>query len=94
MKPQILPFAPVLPSAWEAVLANQNTPVKSPEALLAWVELDLDADLRFEKSLLLLSQDGLFWTDGKVFESCEGPAQCAPSTLAPLPFCKGWSREG
>ena len=69
MKPQILPFAPVLPSSWEAVLANQNTPFKSPDDLLAWVELDLDADLRFEKSLLLLGEEGLFWTDSKVFES-------------------------
>jgi len=71
MKPQILPFAPVLPSNWEAVLTSQTSPVKSPEALLAWVELDLGADLRFEKSLLLLSEQGLFWTDGKVFESWE-----------------------
>jgi ATP-binding cassette subfamily B protein len=54
MKPQILPFASMLPSYWETVLARQNLPVKSSEALLAWVELDLDAELRFEKSLLLL----------------------------------------
>lgn len=60
MKPLILPFAPALPSSWEAVLAGQHSPVKSQDALLAWVELDLDADLRFEKSLLLLSEEGLF----------------------------------
>ena len=71
MKPQILPFASMLPSYWETVLARQNLPVKSSEALLAWVELDLDAELRFEKSLLLLSEQGLFWTDGKAFESWE-----------------------
>ena len=69
MKPQILPFAPVLPSYWLAVLGAETSPVKSPEALLAWVELDLGLDLRFEKSLLLLSEQGLFWTDGNVFES-------------------------
>ncbi len=69
MKPQILHFALMFPSHWEAVLAGQHSPIKSLEALLAWVELDLDADLRFEKSLLLLSDQGLFWTDGQVFES-------------------------
>ena len=71
MKPQIPPFAPVLPSDWQAVLGAENSPVKSPQALLAWVELDLDAELRFEKSLLLLTEQGLIWTDGKSFESWE-----------------------
>ncbi len=35
---------------------------------MAWVELDLGADLRFEKSLLLLSEQGLIWTEGSNFE--------------------------
>ena len=69
MKPEILPFAPALPSDWQAILEGKNFPIQSLEALLAWVELDLDAGLHFQKSLLLLTEQGLFWTDGVQFES-------------------------
>ena len=69
MNSEILPFAPALPSDWQLILEAEDSTVKSSEALLAWVELDLDASLRFEKSLLLLSERGLFWTDGKLFEA-------------------------
>ena len=55
MNPEILPFAPSLPSYWQSTLQGKKTAIPSLDALLAWVELDLDADLRFEKSLLLLS---------------------------------------
>ena len=69
MKPSILPFAPALPSDWQAVLGGKNSPIQSLEAVLAWVELDLGADLRFQKSLLWLTEQGLFWTDGAKFET-------------------------
>ena len=69
MKPQILPFAPVLPSPWEAVLANQHSPVKSPDALLAWVELDLDALYLLQQRLA--RQEYLFGTLGP----CRGSGQ-------------------
>jgi len=69
MNSAILPFAPALPSNWQPILEAENSPIKSSEALLAWVELDLDANLCFEKSLLLLSERGLFWTDGTLFEA-------------------------
>ena len=69
MKPSILPFAPALPSDWQAVLGGKNSPIQSLEAVLAWVELDLGTDLRFQKSLLWLTEQGLFWTDGAKFET-------------------------
>ena len=69
MKLEILPFAPALPSYWQAILRSEKSPIQSQEALLAWVELDLDASLRFNKSLLLLTDQILLWTDGQNFES-------------------------
>lgn len=69
MKPEILPFAPTLPSYWQAILKSEKSPIQSQETLLAWVELDLDASLRFNKSLLLLADQILLWTDGQNFES-------------------------
>ena len=69
MKPEILPFAPTVPSDWLAILEAKHSPVRSLDALLAWVELDLGDDLRFGKSLLLLTEEGLFWTDGQQFQS-------------------------
>ena len=69
MKPEILPFAPAMPSDWQSILEAPTSPMRSQEAVLAWVELDLDAELRFEKSLLWLTEQGLFWTDGNLFES-------------------------
>ena len=69
MKPEILPFAPLVPSYWQAALEVMKSPVPNLEAALAWVELDLGSDLRFEKSLLLLTEQGLFWTDGKESET-------------------------
>jgi ATP-binding cassette subfamily B protein len=69
MKPEILPFAPAMPRHWLMILEAPPSPMRSQEAVLAWVELDLDAELRFEKSLLWLTEQGLFWTDGTRFES-------------------------
>ena len=69
MKPEILPFTSTLPSDWQGVLGSSTSPIRNLEAVLAWVELDLDGDLRFQKSLLLLVDQGLVWTDGQGFES-------------------------
>ncbi len=73
MKPSILPFTPELPSDWQAILRGDKSPLSSLgpnlDGILAWVELDLGACLRFAKSLLLLTDLGLFWTDGTHFES-------------------------
>lgn len=64
MKPEILPFSPILPNYWQTALEAMEAPVPDLEAALAWVELDLDAELRFKKSLLLLTEKALVWTDG------------------------------
>ena len=69
MKPEILPFAPILPNYWQTALEAMAAPVPDLEAALAWVELDLDAELRFEKSLLLLTEKALVWTDGVQLET-------------------------
>ena len=69
MKPEILPFAPALPSDWQPILDGKQPPIRCLDALLAWAELDLGDDLRFGKSLLLLTEEGLFWTDGQQFQS-------------------------
>jgi ATP-binding cassette subfamily B protein len=69
MKPEILPFAPILPNYWQTALEAMEAPVPDLSAALAWVELDLDAELRFEKSILLLTEKALIWTDGVQMES-------------------------
>ena len=45
-----------------------ESPVPDLEAVLGWVELDLNAELNFVKSLLLLTEQGLVWTDGVQLE--------------------------
>ena len=69
MKPEISYSSSAVPSNWHSALAAFESPVKSLDAILAWVQLDLDGDMRFEKSLLCLTQQGLLWTDAKQFES-------------------------
>jgi len=69
MKPETLLATSTLPSDWQGVLGSSTSPIRNLEAILAWVELDLDGDLRFQKSLLLLVDQSLVWTDGKGFES-------------------------
>ena len=64
MKPEISLIAPTLPTHWTGALEAPQSPVKDPNSILAWVELDLDGEMRFEKSLLCLIPTGLFWTDG------------------------------
>ncbi|MEY3866007.1 MAG: hypothetical protein RL234_1498, partial [Pseudomonadota bacterium] len=65
MKPEISLSAPPSPSHWASALEAPQSPVKDLNSILAWVELDLDRHMRFEKSLLCLIPTGLFWTDGK-----------------------------
>ncbi|MBU3576098.1 ABC transporter ATP-binding protein [Polynucleobacter sp. UK-Mo-2m-Kol15] len=64
MKPDISPSTPLSPSHWASVLEAPQSPVKDLSSILAWVELDLDGEMRFEKSLLCLIPAGLFWADG------------------------------
>ena len=64
MKLDISPSAPPPPSQWASVLGAPQSPVKDLNSILAWVELDLDGEMRFDKSLLCLAPKGLFWTDG------------------------------
>ena len=65
MKPEISPQTPILPSDWQRILGGLQFPAADLGQVLAWVELDLDQNLRFEKSLLLLMEKGLVWTNGK-----------------------------
>lgn len=69
MKPEIIPFAPILPTYWQSALEAMESPFSDLEAVLAWVELDLDAELRFVRSLLLVTEQGLIWTDGAQIEN-------------------------
>jgi ATP-binding cassette subfamily B protein len=64
MKPEIFLTAPPLPTHWASALEAPQSPAKDANSILAWVELDLDGEMRFEKSLLCLVPTGLFWTDG------------------------------
>jgi ATP-binding cassette subfamily B protein len=64
MKPEISLSAPPLPTHWASALEAPQSPVKNTNSILAWVELDLDGEMRFEKSLLCLIRSGLFWSDG------------------------------
>ena len=64
MKPDISLSAPTTPSQWTRFLEGSDHPVKDLDSILAWVELDLDGDMRFEKSLLCLIPSGLIWVDG------------------------------
>jgi len=69
MKPELTPSAPTLPDYWRGVLKTPTSPISQLDGILAWVELDLADDLRFQKSLLLLNREGLFWTNGSHFEA-------------------------
>ena len=64
MKLAISPSAPPPPSQWARILEGSQHPVKDLDSMLAWVELDLDGEMRFEKSLLCLIPSGLIWVDG------------------------------
>ena len=64
MKPEISPSAPPPPSHWISVLGGSQHSIEDLDSILAWVELDLDGEMRFEKSLLCLIPSGLIWVDG------------------------------
>ncbi len=54
--------APALPSHWQALLRPQ---LPTGETAVAWLELNLDAQLRFSEGLLVLTQERLLaWQDG------------------------------
>lgn len=69
MNPDISVLSPPLPTYWQDSLESSPIPTLQPVAPRAWLELDLDADLRFNKSLLLFSGDVLIWTDGNRHQS-------------------------
>jgi len=64
MKPEISLSVPPLPGHWTSVLMGSKHPIEDLGSVLAWVELDLDREMRFEKSLLCLIPEGLIWADG------------------------------
>ena len=76
MKPENSPQTLKLPNDWERVLGELPFSIADFGQLLAWAELDLDQHLRFEKSLLLLLEKSLVWTNGK--EALQWPitAEC------------------
>ena len=69
MKPEITPITSPLPADWLDLLSSIPSIALDPRALIAWVELDLDDDLRFKKSLLLLTKQSLIWTNGTLHET-------------------------
>ena len=58
-----------LPSYWFGVFEGLTPSNIGSDSVLAWVELDLDNAMDFKKSLLCLTDQGLYWTDGLRFES-------------------------
>ena len=69
MNPDISVLSPPLPTSWQDSLESSSIPTLKLVAHRAWLELDLDGDLRFNKSLLLFSGDALVWTDGSRHQS-------------------------
>ena len=69
MEPDFSALSPPLPAQWQDSLAAQLLPALQPLSLRAWVELDLDAGLRFNKSLLLINGDFLVWVNGSQCQS-------------------------
>jgi ATP-binding cassette, subfamily B, bacterial len=64
MEPDFSALSPPLPAQWQDSLAAQSLPALKPLSPRAWIELDLDAGLRFNKSLLLINGDFLVWVNG------------------------------
>jgi ATP-binding cassette subfamily B protein len=69
MDPDFSVLSPPLPAYWQESLAVQSLPALQPLLLRAWIELDLDAGLRYNKTLLALNGDTLVWTDGTQSQS-------------------------
>jgi ATP-binding cassette subfamily B protein len=69
MEPDFSALSPPLPAQWQDSLAAQSLPALQPLSPRAWIELDLDAGLRFNKSLLLINGDYLVWVNGSQCQS-------------------------
>lgn len=69
MKQEMSHSSTSLPSYWAGKLMTPQSPLKSLDELVAWVELDLNDAMGFANSLLLMTQQDLIWTDGQRFES-------------------------
>ena len=69
MEPDFSALSPPLPAQWQDSLAAQSLPALQPLSPRAWIELDLDAGLRFNKSLLLINGDFLVWVNGSQCQS-------------------------
>ena len=69
MEPDFSALSPPLPAQWQDSLAAQSLPALQPLSPRAWIELDLDAGLRFNKSLLLINGDYLVWVNGSKCQS-------------------------
>jgi ATP-binding cassette, subfamily B, bacterial len=69
MEPDFSALSPPLPAQWQDSLAAQSLPALQPLSPRAWIELDLDAELRFNKSLLLINGDFLVWVNGAQCQS-------------------------
>ena len=69
MEPDFSALSPPLPAQWQVSLAAQSLPALQPLSPRAWIELDLDAGLRFNKSLLLINGDYLVWVNGSQCQS-------------------------
>jgi len=69
MEPDFSALSPPLPAQWQVSLAAQSLPALQPLSPRAWIELDLDAELRFDKSILLINGDFLVWVNGSQCQS-------------------------
>jgi ATP-binding cassette, subfamily B, bacterial len=69
MEPDFSALSPPLPAHWQDSLAAQSLPALQPLSPRAWIELDLDAGLHFNKSLLLINGDFLVWVNGTQCQS-------------------------
>lgn len=61
MNTQISTQSPALNDRWQKLLDAQASPEANKQNILAWVELDLDETLHFNKSLLVLKTSSLEW---------------------------------
>lgn len=67
MKLEIPPSTSSLPAHWVGNL-RIHSPDLVVDSVFAWLEIDLDGEMRFTKSLLCLTPAGLLWTNGEQSE--------------------------
>jgi ATP-binding cassette subfamily B protein len=65
MNTQISTQSPALNERWQKLLDAGASPESKNQNVLAWVELDLDETLHFNKSLLVLKTNSLEWISPK-----------------------------